>query len=108
MSYVTHVPDPDAALTAAGRLNGVGERLSTAMARAVAALDAAGDPWGNDEIGQEYRNSFAATAELKVALTRIAESVSAFGAVASTSVDTLIEVDLRTRKLLGENGHRAT
>ncbi|MEQ4301826.1 PE domain-containing protein [Plantactinospora sp. B6F1] len=103
--YVAHVPDPDGAVSAAGRLAGAGERLGAAMDRAVAALNGVGDPWGNDEVGQTYREGFAGAEELKAALSQVGKSVTGFGNVALTSVDTLIETDLRTKRLLG--GHDA-
>ncbi|MEO3927571.1 hypothetical protein ABGB07_27425 [Micromonosporaceae bacterium B7E4] len=105
--YVAHVPDPDGAVSAAGRLAGAGERLRAAMASAVAAVNGVGDPWGNDEVGQTYRTSFAAAEELKTALGRVGDSVTGFGTFASTSVDTLIEMDLRTKRLLGGNDARS-
>ncbi|MGC7093261.1 WXG100 family type VII secretion target [Amycolatopsis lurida] len=97
--------DPDAATTAAGKLNIAADQLEDAGKALADALAAEGACWGDDESGQEFAKDYVPGAEGAVkAFTSIVEGIRALKTNVETAVQSMEGADETVRGVLKEGG----
>lgn len=96
-----HVRNPAAALATSAELTTRGTQLTSDLEALLGRIEAIGDPFGNDEVGQTLRANLNTDAVRQV-LRTIGTGVTGFGSIATTGITTIVTNDERAGDAIGD------